>query len=201
MPRTTSMPGNAIPGRVMPLAMNQGRRRSARPVDAIALLKADHRQVRSWFAQYRRAAGEHRKLELATSICTALKVHALIEEEIFYPAFFDATGEREMHHAATVEHEMASRLIADIEASNPADEFFDAKVQVLGELIRHHVNEEERPGGLFARARQSSLDLRALGEQLRDRKQQFEGQVSTAPAPGRRGRNGILGRILEVASR
>jgi hemerythrin superfamily protein len=175
--------------------------RPPRPVDAIALLKADHRQIRSWFAHYEQARGNDRKLELASSICAALKVHTLIEEEIFYPAFIEVTGERQLHHEALVEHEAATRLITEIDALSPTDEFFDAKVMVLSGMVRHHVNEEERPGGMFARARQSGMDLRLLGEQLRDRKLQFEAPASIELPQVLRGKNGILGRILEVASR
>jgi hemerythrin superfamily protein len=59
--------------------------------DAIALLKADHRQVEQWFEQFEKARDDDRKLTLATQICNALKVHTAIEEEIFYPAFLEAT--------------------------------------------------------------------------------------------------------------
>ena len=97
-------------------------------------------------------------------------MHATIEEEIYYPAFLEATEEEDLHHEAAVEHEGAKRLIADIEASGPDDEYFDAKVTVLSEMIKHHVKEEEQPGGLFAKSRQSEMDLDALGEQLAARK-------------------------------
>jgi hemerythrin superfamily protein len=189
MPRTKSSPGI------------ETRRRAAKPVDAISLLKADHRQVKSWFAQFEKERGDDRKLELATSICAALKVHTLIEEEIFYPAYLEATGDRQLHHEAAVEHEAAGQLIATIDASSPADDFYDAKVRVLAEMVRHHIEEEERPGGMFARAKKSTMNLPLLGERMRDRKFQSEGQISAAPPPVHRGRDGILGRILAVASR
>lgn len=176
-------------------------RRMARSMDAISLLKEDHRQLRSWFAQFEKARGDDRKLELATSICAALKVHTLIEEEFFYPAYLESTEDRLLHHQSAVEHETANRLIADIEASSPADDFYEARVGVLAELVRHHMEEEERPGGLFARARKSTMNLPLLGEQMRDRKHHAEGRVGVAPPQARRGRNGILNRILDVASR
>ena len=69
-----------------------------------------------------------------------------------------------------MEHEGAKRLIAEIQASGPDDDYFDAKVTVLSEMIKHHVKEEEQPGGLFAKSRQSEMDLDALGEQLASRK-------------------------------
>jgi hypothetical protein len=142
--------------------------------DAIALLKADHRQVEEWFEQFEKARDEQRKLKLATQICNALKAHTTIEEEIFYPAFFDATEDRELHHEAIVEHAGAKQLIAEIEGMEPDDDYYDAKVKVLSEMIKHHVKEEEQPGGMFAEARKSEMDLTALGEQLASRKAELE---------------------------
>jgi len=145
--------------------------------DAIALLKADHRQVEEWFEQFEKARdGDHRQ-QLATQICNALKVHTTIEEEIFYPAFLSATGETDIHHEAEVEHNGAKKLIAEIEESSPDDEYFDARVTVLCEMIKHHVKEEEQSGGMFSKARDSDMDLDALGEQLEARKSELEGDA------------------------
>ena len=137
--------------------------RAAGREDAIALLKADHRE-------FEKARSDDRKQELAEKICRALTVHATIEEEIYYPAFLEATEEEDLHHEAAVEHEGAKRLIADIEASGPDDDYFDAKVTVLSEMIKHHVKEEEQPDGMFAKSRHSEMDLVSLGEQLASRK-------------------------------
>jgi hemerythrin superfamily protein len=138
--------------------------------DAVALLKADHRQVEQWFEQFESTRSDDRKSKLAQQICQALTVHTEIEEEIFYPAFLAATEDKDMHHEAEVEHEGAKRLIAEIEASGPDDDYYDAKVKVLSEMIKHHVKEEEQRGGMFAEARDSDMDLKALGEQLAARK-------------------------------
>jgi hemerythrin superfamily protein len=152
-----------------------GRGNSAKSTtkDAVALLKADHKQVADWFEQFEGARSEKDKQRLAQQICTALTVHATIEEEIFYPAFLDATGETDLHHEAEIEHQGAKNLIVEIEESSPEDEYFDAKVTVLAELIKHHVNEEEQRDGMFAKAQESDLDLEALGEQLQTRKQEL----------------------------
>jgi hypothetical protein len=147
----------------------RGSRRAGRE-DAIALLKADHREVEGYFEEFEKARSADRKQDLAQKICGALTVHATIEEEIYYPAFLEATEEEDLHHEAAVEHEAAKRLIAEIEASGPDDDYFDAKVTVLSEMIKHHVKEEEQPDGLFAKSRQSEMDLDALGEQLAFRK-------------------------------
>jgi hypothetical protein len=150
-----------------------GKQPSARrgsPNDAIALLTADHRQVEEWFDAFEASSSDTRKAELARKVCQALKVHTQIEEEIFYPAFLQATDDTDIHHEAEIEHEGAKRLIADIEASGVGDDYFDAKVKVLSEMIKHHVNEEEKRGGMFAKARQSPMDLKALGTELATRK-------------------------------
>jgi len=148
---------------------------SSAKTDAIALLKADHRQVATWFKQYEHARSPDRKQALATKICQALKIHTEIEEEIFYPAFLECTRDADMHHEAVVEHAGAKNLIAEIEASSPQDDYFDAKVTVLSEMIKHHVKEEEQPGGMFAEARKSGMDLRELGQELKARKTQLQG--------------------------
>jgi hemerythrin superfamily protein len=142
--------------------------------DAVALLKADHKQVKTWFARFEKSRSAKVKQELANNICKALTVHTEIEEEIFYPAFLTATKDKDMHHEAIVEHDGAKALIAQIEKSNPGDDYFDSKVHVLSEMIKHHVKEEEQPGGMFAEAQQSKkMDLKALGEQMFARKSEL----------------------------
>ncbi len=150
--------------------------------DAIAVLKADHREVEELFKQFEKSRSDERKAEIAGKICTALKTHTTIEEEIFYPAFLEATEEKELHHEAEVEHEGAKNLIAQIESAGPSDEYYDAKVTVLKEMIKHHVKEEEQPGGMFAKARRSEMDLGALGQQLQARKQELMGEDEEASA-------------------
>jgi hemerythrin superfamily protein len=157
--------------------------------DAIALLKADHRQVEEWFEQFEKTRDDDRKLTLATKICSALKVHTTIEEEIFYPAFLAATEDKDMHHEAEVEHAGAKNLIAQIEASSPDDDYYDAKVKVLSEMIKHHVKEEEQPGGMFAEARDSDMDLKALGEEMAARKTELEAASGSTPSGARKKRN------------
>jgi hemerythrin superfamily protein len=150
---------------------------SKTPPDAVALLKADHKQVKQWFEQFEKSRSDKVKQELATNICKALTVHTEIEEEIFYPAFLAATQDKDMHHEAVVEHDGAKNLIAQIEKSSPRDDYFDSKVHVLSEMIKHHVKEEEQPGGMFAEAKTSKkMDLKALGEQLFARKSELMAQ-------------------------
>jgi len=138
--------------------------------DAVALLKADHRTVEELFAKFEKASGDGKKQTIAEQICMELTVHAAIEEEIFYPAC-EGKVEEDLLKEAYVEHDGAKILIAEIEAGGPSDEFYDAKVKVLGEQIEHHVEEEEmRVEGMFAQARKAGVDMDAIGEQMAARK-------------------------------
>lgn len=148
------------------------------PKDAVALLKADHRQVEEWFGQFEKSRSDQKKLELAKNICNALTVHTKIEEEVFYPAFLEATRDKDMHHEAEVEHNGAKQLIAQIQSSGPDDDYYDAKVKVLSEMIKHHVKEEEQKDGMFAEAKESDMDLVALGEEMATRKAQLMGELT-----------------------
>jgi hemerythrin superfamily protein len=143
--------------------------------DAISLLKADHRQVEEWFGQFQKSHSADKKAQLAEQICKALKVHTQIEEEIFYPNFLAATANKELHHEAEVEHDAAKTLIAQIEDTPADDEYFDSRVKVLSEMIKHHVKEEEKSDGMFAEARDADMNLEDLGAQLKRRKDELMG--------------------------
>jgi hemerythrin superfamily protein len=146
---------------------------SEKTPDAIALLKADHRTVEGLFEQFEKASGDGRKQKIALQICLELTVHATIEEEIFYPAC-EGKIEEDLLKEAYVEHDGAKVLIAEIEAGGPDDEYYEAKVKVLSEQIEHHVGEEEqRMEGMFAQARKAGLDMDALGDRLRARKEEL----------------------------
>jgi hemerythrin superfamily protein len=138
--------------------------------DAIALLKADHRKVEELFEQFDQSRSSSQKAKLAEEICNELKVHTMLEEEIFYPAFRGKIEDDTLDEAY-VEHDGAKVLVNDILASSPDAEFFDAKVKVLSEEIKHHVHEEEMPSeGMFAQCRATDVDLVALGQALAARK-------------------------------
>jgi len=144
------------------------------PQDAITLLTEDHEQVKSMFEQYEELGDRAfaSKQKLALKICTELTKHATAEEEIFYSAVRAATKDDDMLDEAIVEHASAKDLITQIISMEPTDDLYDAKVKVLGELIDHHVKEEE--GEMFPKARKAKLDLMALGEAIAARKQQVE---------------------------
>ena len=139
-------------------------------MDAIAMLKADHRKVEELFAKFEETNGKATKQRLAEEICLELKVHTAIEEEIFYPACRGKI-EDDLVNEAYVEHDSAKLLINEIEAGGPEEDFYDAKVKVLSEMIEHHVEEEEkRSEGMFSQARAAGLDMDALAEDMRARK-------------------------------
>lgn len=151
--------------------------------DAIALLKADHRAVEDLFAAFESARERVRKEKLAREICTELKIHTAIEEEIFYPVFRGKI-EDDLLDEAYVEHDGAKILINDIEAGGEGDDFYDAKVKVLSEEIEHHVKEEERPSeGMFAQCRKTDVDLVALGDEMLVRKEELKAQAKAGGLP------------------
>ena len=152
-------------------------------LDAIALLKQDHRQAEELFARFEKASGDAQKRELAERICLELSVHSKIEEEIFYPAC-KGKVEEDLLKEGYVEHDGAKVLIAEIIAGGPGDGFYDSKVKVLQEQVEHHVQEEEkRVEGLFSQARKAGLDMDALGERLAARKAELTSEYETNGIP------------------
>lgn len=142
--------------------------------DAIQLLTADHREVEKLFDQYQKLAekdeaGNAEKSSLAQRICSMLQAHTTVEEELFYPAARSAIEEQDLLDEAAVEHASAKDLIALIMGSGAEEQLYDARVQVLGEYVKHHVKEEEKE--LFPKVKKSGIDLVALGEEMGQRKQ------------------------------
>ena len=125
--------------------------------------------------------GKDRKKALAEQACLELKVHTIIEEEIFDPACRGQI-EEDLLNEAYVEHDAAKVLINDIEAGGPDEAFYDAKVKVLSEMIEHHVKEEEmRSEGMFSQARAAGLDMDALTDKMRERKRSAMAQLKGHP--------------------
>lgn len=146
-------------------------------VDAIALLIKDHRDVKKLFSSYQKLSDEEapaaQRLAIAQEICEALTVHAMVEEEIFYPALRDATANADDElDEAEVEHTSVKELVAQIKAMEPDEALYNAKVKVLGEYVDHHVKEEE--GEMFPKAKKSGMDLDGIGLQIKDRKEELQ---------------------------
>jgi len=151
--------------------------------DAIALLKADHRKVEDLFEKFENARSD-RKQALVQQICTELCIHTMIEEEIFYPACKGKIEDDDLLEESYVEHDGAKVLIAELLDSEPDAAFYDAKVSVLSEMIKHHVKEEEKPGeGFFAQARKGGVDMEALGARLSARKAMLLKQIEKTGLP------------------
>jgi len=152
--------------------------------NAIDLLTADHKAVKAMFQQFEKMKGredsEDAKVELVRRICAELTIHATIEEEIFYPAVREAIDDEDLMDEADVEHASAKDLIAQLEEASPGDDHYDAKVTVLGELIDHHVKEEE--GEMFPKARKA-IDVDEVGAELAARKDELMAELASDEAP------------------
>ena len=139
---------------------------------ASALLKEDHQRVLGMFKEYEalKSGDEKRRRALAGNICTELKIHAEIEEAIFYPALREAAADKKsLLDEAEVEHASAKQLIREIESMQPGDELYDAKIKVLGEYVRHHIQEEEKQ--MFPVAAKAGVDTADIADELLERKE------------------------------
>ena len=174
----------ASKGRPTPQKAQSEQKPASNGTDAVALLKADHRKVEQLFQQYDAASSNEEKTKLAKQICTELIVHTKLEEELFYPACREKKVESDMLDEAQVEHDGAKVMITEIMTLTPDSEYYDAKVCVLSEYIKHHVGEEEKPGeGIFAKAQAAGVDMAALGKRIGARKQELLPQVDDLGPP------------------
>ena len=177
---------------------------------AIELLESDHRNVEALFERYEseKESDDGTKREIAMRVCGELTVHAQIEEELFYPFLRENLEEDDMEllEEAYVEHASAKDLIAQIEAATDIGPEFDAKVKVLGEYVKHHVQEEENE--IFAAVRDMQEELDELGQEMHARKAELmaemgleeamaeeseEGEDEDTPSARGRGRGGEMG--------
>ncbi len=148
--------------------------------DAVALLTADHRTVEQLFEQFQGASDQNKKSELAHKICVELTVHSMLEEDLFYPACREKGVEHAALDEAQVEHDGVKLFVSDLLTSGVRSPFYDAKVKVLGDYVKHHVEEEERAGdGIFAKASAAGVDMAALGQQITQRKPQLLAEVQS----------------------
>jgi Hemerythrin HHE cation binding domain len=142
---------------------------------AIEMLKQDHRRVESLFEQIEQSGDDEQKEGLVERICGELILHMRLEEEIFYPACRKAGVDEDTMDEAQVEHDGAKIFVNDLLDARAGGRFWDAKVSVLKELIKHHVAEEEKPGdGTFAQAKGHGIDDAGLAEQLKHRKGELQ---------------------------
>lgn len=142
--------------------------------DAIALLEADHQRVEELFRAYQSAGDASAKLHLAQIICMELTLHAMVEEEIFYPAFASATGDAQMLEHALKEHQKVKDLIAKVLSA----ENLDGSIEAIKQHTLHHVEEERR--GMFAKARASGMELATVGGRIQTRRAEVAEMIEKA---------------------
>lgn len=148
-------------------------KRVAKAPNAITLLRTDHAEVKKLFDVFEKSKNEEKKQAIADQAMMALRIHAAIEEEIFYPALRARLKKEDILNEAEEEHRVAKTLIEDLSKKGRRTENFEAKFTVLAENVRHHIKEEE--GDMFKKARAAKLNLGELGAQLISRKQELMG--------------------------
>ncbi len=152
-------------------------------LDATAMLARDHEQLRRLLAEMAEAvrAGEFaRKKETFRLLKAALHLHAVLEEEVFYPAVMKlrAAWAKEAVRAALEEHQAFDSILAELDQMEPEDGQYDAKVQGLCASVEHHIGEEER--AMFVEARNHLTDdrLQALGRRMVTLLEKLPGEVT-----------------------
>lgn len=147
-------------------------------IDATTLLKKDHATVKALFKEYEEASDRawKKKHAIVETLRQELTIHTRIEEEIFYPALaaLKSKDAKRMAVEAKEEHALVKIVLGQLQAAEPGNLEFDAKVKVLKDTVLHHVKEEE--GEIFPQIRDgiSQEDLKALGARLEARKEELQ---------------------------
>ena len=153
----------------MPRTISTRSTRRTRSTGALDLLKTDHATARKLFNQFEKFKKDGDgggMLEAARAVCRALRVHAQIEEEIFYPALLEAGGADDALDEANVEHSHLKELVTQLDEGEPTEDLFAARLKVLSEYVQHHVEEEENEILPDFSKTLSSQELTELGEQF-----------------------------------
>lgn len=171
--------------------MNEKSSTSAKSDDAISMLTADHQKVLKMFDDFEKmcadkSADEDAKQSLVDMACNELTIHTELEEALVYPMLRDTIDDSMLIDQALVEHQSATQLINDLQMMQAGDELFDAKFMVLSNYIRQHIEEEQDK--IFPQAKDAKLDLIAMGEQLRQRKQELQQEMELTPDGEGRGK-------------
>lgn len=140
-------------------------------VDAIRLLKKDHAKAKDLFDQFEKTNNLPEKKKIVAETIMELKLHAAVEEEIFYPAVRKSIG-KEIMTEADEEHHVAKVLIAELEEMDGTEDHYDAKFTVLAENIRHHIKEEEKE--MLPKAQALELNMDDVGKRILARKEQLK---------------------------
>lgn len=152
-------------------------------IDAITLLKTDHKKVRALLTTLDQTDAPVRRVKLLGQIEMEILAHAKIEEEIFYPAFkrkAEESEELEMFHEAKEEHGLVDIILPKLKATSPDGELFGARAKVLKDLIFHHAKEEEKEMFKSAREMFDRDEMKSLGDQMQRRKRELLRQMKAA---------------------
>jgi hemerythrin superfamily protein len=151
------------------------------------MLAADHKKVQKMFKDFEKIQDDDAaKQQLVETCCAELTIHDHLEEELFYPALRDTIKQVDLINEAQVEHATAKQLIAELSSMQPDEELYDAKFTVLGEYVKHHIEEEEKE--IFPKAKKAGLDLEAMAEEAQERKLELQEEFGMAPEEKGKGR-------------
>jgi len=140
--------------------------------NALTMLREDHNKVKALFEKFEETNRSASKAKIVADALMELKVHATVEEELFYPAVRQEIEDEDgIMEEADEEHHVAKVLIAELENMNGDEAHWEAKFNVLAESVRHHIKEEE--GKMFKEARQTDIDFEALGAQMAQMKKKL----------------------------
>lgn len=152
-------------------------------IEIIRILDEDHDKILELFDEFERIRGNSDQESLQTLIetaCTELIIHAQVEDEYFYPALSEALGSNDALEEAAVEHSTARQLIGELEAMQPGDYGYEARFHVLGEYVRHHINEERTR--IFGQLQSAELDAGALAADIRHRRDELRSEFGLPDA-------------------
>jgi hemerythrin superfamily protein len=138
--------------------------------NAIEMLREDHDKVKSLFQEFENVEGDQAKEEIVENAIRELEVHAVLEEEIFYPAAEEHVDEKESIDEAREEHHVVKLLIGELKRMSAEDERYEAKFKVLSESVKHHIEEEESE--LFPQL-EGNIDAEELGAEMETRKEKL----------------------------
>lgn len=142
------------------------------PIDAISLLKTEHRKINNLFARYESAGNFSTKHLIAEQVFTELDLHAQLEENVFYPAYEAMTGKNGTQLVADsrLAHEHVRELMIELQGIDLDEAEFEVKFHELMGIVREHVTEEEN--AMFPEAEQILVDqLEDLRNQMAELKQ------------------------------
>lgn len=157
-------------------------------MNALKLLKEDHRKVEELFERYLEQEGNSKSQSICDQIFRDLEAHTAVEEEFLYPeiAKLKSAKAKKMVKESYVEHSEVKNLIRELKKMDLEDEEYEAKMDMLMENVTHHVEEEETE--LFPEVESEMENLDAMGDRIQARKEQLVSLRATPGAIGKKGK-------------